>query len=138
MYHAEEKKEEEVVDPIDSKRRRLNEDGNDTTGSGKVDALTNEIYRSSMLPDEKEKILQLVREKDELNVREKNEMRVDNEREKEEMRANSGRLLREKERENVELKREVNRLKWRGRLNGQLAYDMITSDDVWRVILSLV
>ena len=54
-----------------------------------------------------------------------------------EARVESERLLREKQRENDELKREVSRL-WKGRLNGQLAYDTITSDDVWRVILTFV
>ena len=37
-----------------------------------------------------------------------------------------------------ELKREVNRLKFQGRVNGQLAFDMITSDDVWGFILKFV
>jgi len=34
-----------------------------------------------------------------------------------------------------ELKREVSRLKFQGRVNVQLAFDMITSNDVWMFIL---
>ena len=45
---------------------------------------------------------------------------------------NSERIIREKELEVEELKREL--MKFNGRVNGQLAFDMITSDEVLRHI----
>ena len=79
--------------------------------------LTKKINDCALLANEREDILQLLKaEKDEF----------------------SARIIRKKEIGNEKQKREVNRLKFQGRVNGQLAFDKIPSDDVWRFILEFV
>jgi hypothetical protein len=90
-----------------------------SNNGGEIDTemlLTKTINELSILANEKEDILQssaeIVREKDKLSERRRLEIE--------------------------ELKREVNRFKFQGRVNGHFAFDKITSDDVWSFIVRFI
>ena len=107
--------------------------------------LTNKINESSMLVKDREDILELTANLVRENQDKSERLLSEKEEQKQEL---SEKLLREKEEknqisdrllmENLELKREVERWKFKGRVNGQLAYDKITAEEMWREILMFV